>query len=224
LILIISISSGKDNSTLFQNYGLSFEIPKNWSIAKIEQLNSSQNDGSLINDTKIVLSDGKSAIRIDIIEIPQMPWLLSFYEKDPSIFPWFIETFYRKTVINLGDCYEEGYSGEDHSVGLPVSPDGVERVGFLVCNNYQTARWTIAWTKPEYVKKFIGINAIIEGDYPIVKDIRGGYSEERYSMQEPLYELLDSLTTNFSSGGKLAKTSTLSSGGKHARSSLIDRV
>jgi hypothetical protein len=212
LILIISISSGKDNSTLFQNYGLSFEIPQNWSIAKIEQLNSSQNDGSLINDTKIVLSDGKSAIRIDIIEIPQMPWLLSFYDSDSSIFPWFIETFYRKTVINLGDCSEEGYSGGDHSVGLPVSPDGVERVGFLVCNNYNSARWTLAWTKPEYIKRFIGINAIFEGDYPLEKDIRGGYSEEQYSMQKPLYELLDSLATSFSSDGKRVRTS------------LIDRI
>ena len=51
-------------------------------------------------------------------------------------------------------------------------------------------------TKPDYVKRFIGIQAIFEGDYPLKKDIRGGYSEEHYSMPIPLSEILESFVTS----------------------------
>jgi len=185
--LLISISLAENNSATYQDNGLSFKIPLNWSVAEVEHLNETQADGSPINDTKIVLSDGKSAIRIDIVDMPQMSWILSFYEKDNTKFPWFIEAFYRTNVIKK----ERGCTS---SVGLPAKPDGVSNLGFSVCRGDQD-EWIIAWTKPSYKNKFIGVRAIFDGIYPMKYDNRGGYD---YTMQSALYELLESLSTNFS--------------------------
>ena len=196
LMLLIFISSAENDSTTYQDNGLSFKIPQNWSIAKVEQINGSQIDGSPINDTKIVLSDGKSAIRIDIVDMPQMPWILSFYDKDETKFPWFMEAFYRVNVIKSEDK-------SSSSVGLPANPDRVSNPGFSVGEN----EWIIAWTKPSYKNKFIGVRAIFEGIYPMKSDTRQGFD---YAMQIPLYEFLESLRSNFSSNEEMNKIDIIS--------------
>ena len=61
LLLLISITVAADNSEIYQDYGIKFSMPANWSVEKFDQLTKTQPDGTPINDTKIVLSDGYSA-------------------------------------------------------------------------------------------------------------------------------------------------------------------
>jgi hypothetical protein len=197
-MLIISISSAENGSAIYQDHGLSFKIPQNWSVSKVEQLNSTQTDGSPINDTKIVLSDGKSAIRIDIIGIPQVKWLLPLYDDGPYYVCDILESFYRIQILSDSEKSEFGHSGGGS--GLSVHSDDVEYAGFRTGNSGDLIEWTLAWTKPEYKDKFIGVHALFQGDYPM-KSLSMSGGSGNY-MQTPLYEILDSFSMSRTGASK----------------------
>jgi hypothetical protein len=189
-LLMVSLSIAADKPTIYQKNGIEFAIPANWSVAKVEQLNSTQTDGSPINDTKIVLSDGKSAIRIDVIGIPQVKWLLPLYDDGPYYVCDILESFYRIQILSDSEKSEFGHSSSGS--GLSVHPDDVEYAGFRTGNSGDLIEWTLAWTKPEYKDKFIGVHALFQKDYPM-KSLSMPGGSGNY-MQTPLYEILDSFS------------------------------
>jgi hypothetical protein len=56
----------------YQNHGIVFDIPKNWHLVGDQWNNNTQTDGTLIADAKIELTDNQSAIRIDVVDCPQI--------------------------------------------------------------------------------------------------------------------------------------------------------
>lgn len=193
-----------DDPIVYQDHGIKFSIPSNWSVVKDEHLNGTQFDGSPINDTKIVLTDGDSAIRIDIIEIPQVKWLLNLYDDEPQghfnlmqyrVFS-ILEPFYRKEVLLENQDSNIAWSGGS---GLPVHPDNIDDVNYRTGKNGDLAEWIVVWTKSKYTDNFIGVHALYRGNYPV--KILSMPDNRSQNMQTSLYGVLESFATV---GGNMA--------------------
>jgi hypothetical protein len=193
LVLILLILAGVASATdqtkknlTYNNHGLIFSIPANWSVAKDEQIHGIQSDGTPINDTKIVLTDGGSAIRIDIVEFPQMSWLRgaigeeNIYYLEDTLGYIYCNQVLNQTRINGGGGTE-----------LTVHPDGSQYTYFRVSD--QKVEWLILWTKPDYGNKFVGIHSIHNGGSAI-KQLN--IYNSNYSMPTSLYGILDSISTD----------------------------
>ena len=199
-LLIVSISLAEDLPSTYQKNGIEFAIPANWSIAKVEQINGSQTDGSPINDTKIVLSDGKSAIRMDIVEISQVKWLHLLYGDPFDYAPNsevcdITELFYRTKILLDNEKSKSIHSSGGS--GLSVQPDDLKYAAFTLVTDGESGipiEWTLAWTKKEYIDKFIGVHALFKDNYPM-KSLNASFGG-KYDMQIPLYEFLDSFSMN----------------------------
>jgi len=101
ILILLSSSIAFADPNIFKDNGISFAIPANWSIANVQQLNSTETDGTLVNDTKIVLTDGESAIRIDVIRIPQVKWLNQMYDDSPYYVMGVLESYYRTKLLEI---------------------------------------------------------------------------------------------------------------------------
>jgi hypothetical protein len=185
-MLLISICSAQNNSTMYKDNGISFKIPQNWSVSNVEQLKSIQFDG-IINDLKITLSDGSSSIGIDIVEIPQTKWLMEMYNDVPQHVTGLLESFYLNNIFKLDrkgeQITEGGYSG------YTLKPDDARTTTFRYDSN--GTKWSIAWIKPEYENKFIGVHADYQGlnEEKLIGISSGG----NRTMPESLYIILDSI-------------------------------
>lgn len=188
--------SGKESHIVksvatYTDHGLNFEIPNGWAISDDKQINSIQMDGTSISDTQIILTEGPSVIRVDIIEIPQIKWLLNMYDDCPWYVTGVLESFYRNNIIRVS--IPESQSGGS---GIPVNPDGTKDMSFRTSSNGDKTEWIIAWVKPEYADKFIAVHALFQGDQSM-KSLSMSGGGQNYYMQEPLYEVLTSLATQF---------------------------
>ncbi len=201
LILISTINVSALNNGSYTKYGLCFEIPEGWNVAK---------ESTEGNDTQIILSDGVSAIRVDLIKysdqgIDQL--MMDHLKRDKTIpedssyncswrliyalVPWqangAIGYYYKNDVIklvrNLG-CYGSGIS---------ITPDGVGQASIHYDCGTPPGEWLIAWTKPEYNEELIGVHALFQGDYKQIPFEWHG-SSKNYTMQEPLVQVLTSFT------------------------------
>jgi hypothetical protein len=129
--------SGKEshivkNITTYTNHSLNFEIPNGWAVSSEKQINNTQMDGTSINDTQIILSEGPSVIRVDIIEIPQIKWLLKMYDDGPWYVTGVLESFYRNYIIEIS--IPKSLKGGS---GIPVNPDGTKDMSFRTSALYQ---------------------------------------------------------------------------------------
>lgn len=187
-LILIGVSSAteqpKQNLT-YNDHGLFFYIPANWSIAEDEQIHRIQFDGTPMNDTKIVLTDGISAIRIDIVEIPQLNWLRKAFGEEIYHLEDGLGKFYSNQVLNMSDSRRSSSGGTE----LTVHPDDSQYTYFRVFD--ENTEWLVLWTKPDYGNKFIGIHSIHDRKYPTVK--LNIYKREYY-MQTSLYIILNNLT------------------------------
>ncbi len=203
LVLLISISSAQNDSTMYKDNGISFEIPQNWNVVKDIQ------DG---NDTQIVLSDNISAIRIDLIKYSDKgidklmfdhlvrekaiseeyssscncPWRLIY-----GLVPWqangAIGYYYKNDVIKSVNNLKCSGSG------ISIKPDGVDQASIYESCEEAPSEWLIAWIKPEYKEEFIGVHALFLGSYPQIPfEWRG--SPKNYTMQQPLRLILTTIT------------------------------
>jgi hypothetical protein len=204
--------------TTYANHSLSFNIPDGWKVAK---------DDIEGNDTQVVLSDGTNAIRIDLIKHPGIGILIGDYldyhvskseldsyaynSKDNSSEAW--KSNYERIPWYSNDAISEYYmehvihpialAGNNwHGSGISVKPDGVEYAGFYTNENSRgrpvdVYEWVIAWTKPSYDEKFIGVHSVFKGEFRQIKIELSGSNDE-YIMPEPLWTVL----TSFSRGDK----------------------
>lgn len=166
----------KPESLIYQTHNRSFDVPVGWGVES-----NFVDNGNL----STILSDGDSTIRIDVISIPYVSWLMQMYNDSPWDVTGSLESYYREQVLGVSG-YSSGGSG------LPIEPDG-GYMSFRCAHN--CAGWTLVWTKPEYVDKFVGVHAVFNGDYPKITMSISGSSRE-YSMEEPLYGIITSYTTS----------------------------
>ncbi|NYT02989.1 MAG: hypothetical protein GKC10_09590 [Methanosarcinales archaeon] len=211
LYLLVGASLASQNET-YCHHGLCFEIPHEWDVVKDVQVG---------NDTQIVLSDGVSAIRVDLIKYPDREidkLMLEHLIRDKTIpenyssscicpwrfiyalVPWqangAIGNYYKTEIIKpVNDLRCSGS-------GISIKPDGVEQASIHESCEELPAEWVIAWTKPEYDEELIGIHAIFSGRYLQMPFEWHGSSKD-YSMQQPLWLIL----TTFSRGDDPKPTS-----------------
>jgi len=179
-VLLIGVTSAEQESEkTYSNHSISFQIPANWSVTK---------DAHSINDTQIVLSNGASTIRIDIVDLPQMSWL-----RDSSSNEFAIDSvvmgYYEKHILK-----QDGRNINAYSATAKLLPDGIGgQLTFGVGKEGQ--EWVLAWSKPDYGERFIGVHALFNGNFSVV-DLSEGRSDWRYYMPISFYDLLDSFKTN----------------------------
>jgi hypothetical protein len=192
-----NVSIAPSPITTYTKHNLNFKIPNDWGISNEKQINSTQMDGTSINDTQITLTSGPSVIRVDVIEIPQIKWLLNMYDDGPWYVTGVLESFYRKSILKLSNPKKMGGGS-----GIPVNPDGTKDMSFRTSSNGNTTEWIIAWIKPEYSDKFIAVHALFQGDQQ-TKSLSMSEGGQSYYMQKPLYEILTSFVTQFGNSSEI---------------------
>lgn len=181
-------------NAIYLKHNISFQIPANWSVAK---------DSLVGNDTKIVLYDGSSAIRIDLIKSsgPDMDKMVMehigkgsesghvSWKLVNSLTPWevadAVTDYYMKDVI--APQFKIALLGS----GTSIKPDGAGDAGVAI--NQEQTEWTIAWTKPEYGDQIIGVHGVFYRNYTKKLIIMNGVSTELF-IPEPLWMILSSFT------------------------------
>lgn len=179
IFLLQSVTAEDPSEEFYQDYGIEFEIPVGWNVADVQQI---QDDNTSMNDTKIVLTDSKSAIRIDIIEIPQVSWLMQMYDNVPHCVVGILQSYYSTYILKSED---EIFGG----TGLPVYPDGTKSMAFATQKSGDMVQWVVTWTKPGYGDKFIAIRGYFQGNYKM-EDVSTSW--QGYKMEEPLNDILTS--------------------------------
>lgn len=161
---------------------INFQIPRGWYVAQ-------NNTTGTANDTKIVLTDDESAIRIDIVALPQMTWLRSLSDghSDFDIYG-VVMNYYKKNIL------KQDISIFSISSTRKVSPDGLRDLVFGMTQ--MGDEWIIAWSKPEYGEKFIGMHVIFTGEQNTTEIGYEG-SDYKYPMPDILYNLLNDFSTDF---------------------------
>ena len=191
-----SVSIAPSPITTYTKHNLNFEIPNGLGISNEKQINGTQVDGASINDTQIILTS-PSVIRVDVIEIPQIKWLLNMYDDGPWYMTGVLESFYRNQIIKVSILQRLG-SGS----GIPVNPGGTKDMSFRTSSNGDTTEWIIAWIKPEYIDKFIAIHALFQGDQQM-KFLSMSGGGQNYYIQKPLYEILTSFVAQFGNNSEI---------------------
>jgi len=175
-------------------YEIHFEIPHGW----IKEENILENKG----DIQIVLSNKSSTIQIDFVKIPggiiQVlgDWLRDSWPKRYFADQWGINRaagyYYINYIVNL-----DRPSYKIHGTGLSMKPDSVlyPYYGYKKTSksNYD---WIVAWTKPNYNDRIVGIHAVFEDNYDETIISAGGGANVKMYMQQPLYILLSKLNIN----------------------------
>lgn len=193
-VALISISTAERYSIL-ENY-YSVDIPEGWYIIE----NGSE---------KVVLTDNNSAIKIEFINISSdefnliaLPYLqlrgyfLDYdlselppdlykfvYELTPYYSSGILNDYYRNKILNTKNVN----SGGDGMFIL--KPDDMSSVSYFY--NQDKTEWVITWFVEE--SKGLGIRSIFSGSYKMI-NLENTTSEE-YSMQEPLYLILTSISS-----------------------------
>jgi hypothetical protein len=185
-LLLVFPSLVFSEGNIYEKHNISFQIPVNWSVTK---------DAQSSNDTQIVLSNRTSTIRIDIVDLPQMTWLLNSSSNEFAI-DSVVLGYYQTNILKQDSRNINAWS----SANKP-QPDGIRQLTFGVGGEGQ--EWVLGWSKPEYGEKFISVHALFDGNFTVV-DLSEGRSDWRYYMPIPFYDLLDSFKTNF--GTKAKKT------------------
>lgn len=194
LLALISISTAEKCSILDNYYFV--DIPEGWYIIE----NSSE---------KVVLTDNDSAIKIEFINISSnefnlkaLPYLQlrghfldydlnelppDFYKFVYELTPYYstgiLNDYYRNEILNTNGV-DSGGDGM-----FILKPDDMSSVSYFY--NQDKTEWVITWFTKEY--RGLGIRAIFSGSYKII-DLEKTTSEE-YSMQEPLYLILTSISS-----------------------------
>jgi hypothetical protein len=186
LVLVLLLSPIVFASALQRN-GVDFEVPKNWSIADDEWINGTQLDGTPFNGSKIVLTDGLSLIRLDIVSFPQLDWVSKVIDRGTHT--EIAETYYRTTILGLdprgGPFYLRNVvgGGIGSTMTIPIG------INVKYTDFYEGREWLMAGILTD---RLIGIAAVFNSTYP-VKDV-GNYQKAEMAM--PLYDLLKSISTN----------------------------
>lgn len=190
LVLFLLIGAADAIENTYNKHNVSFQIPANWSIAKDAQ------DGS---DTQVVLTNGDSTIRLDIVDMPELVTIRNVSSDDYSYsLGSLVLGYYQKSALK-GDY---GQLNAMSSTDKP-NPDGSRSVSFGVAGEGQ--EWVLVWSKPEYGGKFIGAHAIFDGNFSVV-DLGEGKGRIgdvwKYYMPTLFYDLLDSFRANFGTTAK----------------------
>jgi len=172
-ILCLALAALPISATEYSGYGIAFQFPANWTVSDDQQISGTQSDDSSIFDSKITLSDVRSTIRVDLIEIPQYAWIRNIYRDNPHYEANFLENFYRSIVLNNSE------------VGGSLTRIWEEDL--LLTSRNEGREWTLIWALPD---KFLGVYAVFEGEYPII-EMRPG--DHELDMPMPLYEILESI-------------------------------
>lgn len=215
-VLLALLSAGSlASETMYQKHNISFQVPTNWSVVKDVQKG---------NDTQIVLSDNTSAIRIDLIKITDKelnglaneairtapaagpgskPEEISSWKDLYPHYIWFVASglleHYTKYMIAVVTDFETSGSG------ISVKPDGAQAGIATNCGiDVDPIEWIIAWTKPKYQNEYFGIHGLFARDGYARKTILWPGAPREYSMPEPLWTVLTTITK-----GEKPKTTSL---------------
>lgn len=154
----------------YQKHNISFQIPANWGVSEDMQVG---------NDTLIILKNGDSSIRIDIVDWSLLPTLRSM-SKEPNLDYLLMDHF---TTMQNDRTSWENLTGSSE-----VHPDGLYYVSFQSTGN---STLMFAWTKPEYGTRYIVVKGIFFGSQKIISL----YSF--YGCPVDLVNLLNSFRTKF---------------------------
>ena len=175
-------------------YEIHFETPRGW--AKEENL--LENKG----DIQIILSNKSSTIQIDFVKIPggiiQVlgDWLRDSWPKRYVADQWEINRaagyYYINYIVNL-----DRPSYKSHGTGLSMKPDFVlyPYYGYKEYPKFEYD-WIVAWTKPEYNDRIVGLHAVFKDNYGEKIISAGGGANIKMNMQQPLYIILSTLNIN----------------------------
>lgn len=176
LVLLGAASALPQNST-YLNHGLFFKIPESWSVAK---------DQADDNETKLVVADNMSAIRIDILNKDYLSKLDKGKGYGSSEY-----NSYKDNVVKTKKhmCLEGG--------GFPIGSHNISNldVGVSCDESDGFAEWVLLWF-PSDENKVIGVHALLKAIYPTTKILWGshGYMETYIHMPDPLFDLLASIS------------------------------
>ncbi|HOO54576.1 MAG TPA: hypothetical protein PLX30_10140 [Methanothrix sp.] len=185
--------NGTHDVDLFE-YGIYFEIPHGWTKGE----NFLENKG----DIQIVLSNKSSTIQIDFVKIPggiiQVlgDWLRDSWPKRYFADQWEINRaigyYYINYIVNL-----DRSSYQRSGTGLSMKPDSVLYPYYGYKENPKSDYdWIVAWTKPNYNDRIVGIHAVFKDNYDETIISAGGGANVKMYMQQPLYSLLSKLNIN----------------------------
>ena len=197
LVFFIAASCASE----FQGHGIYFEIPEGWHVA--------ENNSTNINDTKIVITDNRSAIRIDLVKFPELGVLRNISSIEEGSMDQIIRDYYTSEVLNPNKGKNWGSANNIRSISSTdqVNPDGVGNNVMFGTDMWDPSsrnsegvghggEWFFAWSKKEYGDKLIGVHALFDGNYSVV-DL--SYNHDWvYPAPVPVVELLNSIRTNMS--------------------------
>jgi len=177
-------------ATEFQGHGISFQVPEGWKIA--------ENDSTNVNDTKIVLTDTKSAIRIDIVNFTELGVLRNLSSIEEHSMEQIILDYYKSEILNPNKASSSNIRSTSSTD--QVHPDGISNNVMFGTDIWKSGghggEWIFAWSKKEYGAKLIGVHALFNGNYSAV-DL--SYNHDWvYPAPAPLVELINSIKTKMS--------------------------
>lgn len=187
--LLLSFGAVASTENMYQKHNVSFQIPANWSVTKDIQIG---------NDTLVMLNNSSSSIRIDIFNVDNNTWndFKPLYWNKSSL--EYINA--EKAVEMYSNCINlNSHKFLSYGIGpSTVAPDGVHIVaswadyGITLRNGTlikpKSIIWLIAWTKPEYKNKIVGIYGNITGSYP-----EHDYYPDGARIPQPIWDVLDSI-------------------------------
>jgi|GEM_PF-2460932 len=193
LLIIFFITSSYASE--FHGHGIYFEIPNGWHIT--------ENNSNNINDTKIVLTDNRSAIRIDIVDFPELGMLRNISSVKERSIEQIMMDYYVSGAFSPNKSALTKNIRSISSTDL-VNPDGAgSNLGFGTDiwdpsfgnheNRGRGGEWIFVFSKKEYGTKFIGIHALFSGKYTAV-DL--SYNHDWvYPAPSVLIDLINSIKT-----------------------------
>lgn len=210
VLAFLTLAINECDSAIYNSHDVSFQIPQNWSTAK---------DKVVANDIQVVLSNGESAIRIDIIEKANikeivnkffaykvskentenvkrdaennLDWI-SAYKKYPWHVSGAVREYYSDNIIEMNHRLNEAGSG------LSIEPDNVKYSGMATNNgnikNGEYEEWVFAWTKPEYKDRIIGVHGLFQNEENRINVTWNGVGNR--TIPEPLWTVLSTFNSS----------------------------
>jgi hypothetical protein len=174
LMLFLLPSLGVGMAEKYSGHNVSFEVPANWSVTKDEQLG---------NDTFVVLNNSSSSIRIDIVSYPSLPTLRSVSGEHNHTLDYML-------IDHLTKMLNDRTFWQTLTGSIEVHPDDLYYpVSFQTTEN---SKLIFAWTKPEYMDKYIVVKGVFSGpqDIILLNDI--------FECPVDLVDILNSFRTKYS--------------------------
>lgn len=196
LLAIIALITLIMPSVAYQNHGIAFDIPKKWQLVSDQLNNSTQTNGTLLSDAKIELTDGKSTIRIDVVNSPRIAELIGVTDPEPK--PYVLDEFYQKSVLNRdtnnthgrGTLYNDYWFWFYYNESDEVSDE---------CKSLDLKEYLECWKwKPEICKEIVLVKPLKDQMIGLYGRFNGTYDAQeigmmKYPMLQPIYDIANSL-------------------------------